>query len=112
MLREHRYKAIAITGSHRSPSLPDVPTVAESGLPAFEATAWTALLAPAGTPSEVIKKINASINDWIKSDDGRNQLAKLDMTAEGGSPADLDAFVAAEIAKWGPIIKASGITVQ
>ncbi len=112
MLRDNRYKAIAITGAKHSGSLPSIPTVAESGLPSFEATAWSALMAPAGTPTAIIARLNMAVNDWLKSADGRTQLASLDMSGEGGSPGDLDAFIAAEIAKWGPIIQAAGIKAQ
>ena len=112
LLKDGRYKAIAITGSKHSMALPDIPTVAESGLPTFEATAWSALMAPAGTPRAAIDKINAAVNGWIAGAEGRASLANLEMTGEGGSPADLDAFIASEIAKWGPIIQASGIKAQ
>jgi tripartite-type tricarboxylate transporter receptor subunit TctC len=112
MLKDNRYKAIAITGAKHSASLPSIPTVAESGLPTFEATAWSALMAPVGTPSSAIEKINAGVNAWLKSEDGRAQLGNLDISAEGGTPRELDAFIAAEIAKWGPIIQAAGIKAQ
>jgi tripartite-type tricarboxylate transporter receptor subunit TctC len=112
LLKDHRYKAIAITGAKHSVSLPDIPTVAESGLPAFEATAWSALMAPAGTPAVVIARINAAVNDWLRGAEGVQQLAALEMSAEGGDPAELDAFIASEIAKWGPIIQSAGIKAQ
>jgi tripartite-type tricarboxylate transporter receptor subunit TctC len=112
MLNDKRYKALMIANLKRIASLPDVPTFAESGLPAFEASAWSAIMAPAGTPDPIIQKINAIVNEWIKSPEGVKQLATLEMVAEGGSPRDLDAFIAAEIAKWGPIIEKAGIKAQ
>ncbi len=112
LLKDHRYKAIAITGTKHSSAMPEIPTVAESGLPTFEATAWSALMAPAGTPRAAIDRINAAVNAWLASAEGKTQLANLEMSGEGGTPGDLDAFIAAEIAKWGPIIQASGIKAQ
>ncbi len=112
LLKDHRYKAIAITGSRHSLALPDLPTVAESGLPTFEATAWSALMAPAGAPAAAIARINSAVNGWLAGAEGKAQLGNLEMSGEGGTPADLDAFIAAEIAKWGPIIQSAGIKAQ
>jgi tripartite-type tricarboxylate transporter receptor subunit TctC len=107
-LKAGKYAGIAVTGSLRSAALPDLPTVAESGFPGFEATSWNALLAPAGTPPEVIGGVNA----YLRSDKGRDDLAKFEMQAGGGTPQDLKAFMASEVAKWGPIIKAANITME
>jgi tripartite-type tricarboxylate transporter receptor subunit TctC len=112
LLKAGKYAGIAVTGSVRSAALPDLPTVAESGFPGFEATSWNALLAPTGTPAEVIGKVNAIVNAYLRSDKGREDLAKFDMQAGGGTAADLKAFMAAEAAKWGPIIKAANITME
>jgi tripartite-type tricarboxylate transporter receptor subunit TctC len=112
MLKDNRYNALLVASLKRAPSLPDVPTFAESGLPTFEASAWSALMAPAGTPEAIVARINAVVNDWIKSPDGVKQLATLEMISEGGTPKDLDTFIAAEIAKWGPIIQTAGIKAQ
>ncbi len=112
MLKDHRYQGLAIASAQRLASLPDVPTFAQAGLPAFDASAWTALMAPAGTPAAVVSRLNRLVNEWISSPEGARHLATFEMAAQGGSPADLDAFIAAEIAKWGPIIAAAGITAQ
>jgi tripartite-type tricarboxylate transporter receptor subunit TctC len=111
-LKAGKYAGIAVTGAVRSAALPDLPTVAESGFPGFEATSWNALLAPAGTPAEVVAKVNALVNAYLTSDKGKQDLAKFDMQTGGGSPEDLKAFMAAEAAKWGPIIKAANITIE
>jgi len=111
-LKAGKYPGIAVTSSARSVALPDLPTVAESGFPGFEASSWNALLAPTGTPPEAIGKLNALVNAWLKSDKGKEVLAKFDMQAGGGTPEDLKAFMAAEVAKWGPIIKAANITAE
>jgi len=111
-LKAGKYAGIAVTGSLRSAALPDLPTVAESGFPGFEATSWNALLAPAGTPPDVIDKVNGGVNAYLRSDKGREDLAKFEMQAGGGTPQDLKAFMASEVAKWGPIIKAANITME
>jgi tripartite-type tricarboxylate transporter receptor subunit TctC len=112
LLKEGKYAGIALTSSARSAALPDLPTVAESGFPGFEATSWNALLAPAGTPPEVVRKLNTLVNAYLMSDKGKQDLAKFDMQAGGGSPEDLKAFMASEVAKWGPIFKAANITME
>ena len=111
-LKAGKYAGIAVTGPARSAALPDLPTVAETGFPGFEATSWNALLAPAGTSPEVVGKLNTLVNAYLASDKGKQDLAKFDMQAGGGAPADLKAFMAAEAAKWGPIIKAANITME
>jgi tripartite-type tricarboxylate transporter receptor subunit TctC len=112
LLKEGKYAGIALTSSARSAALPDLPTVAESGFPGFEATSWNALLAPAGTPPDVVRRLNALVNAYLVSDKGKQDLAKFDMQAGGGSPEDLKAFMASEVAKWGPIFKAANITME
>lgn len=82
-----------------------------SGFKGFEATAWYALAAPAGTPSEIIGKLNAATNAFLKSPKGQDALAKLSIQAVGGSPADLKAFIATELKKWGPVVKEANISM-
>jgi tripartite-type tricarboxylate transporter receptor subunit TctC len=91
--------------------LPSVPTVAESGFPGFEATAWFVLAVPTGTSSDIVQKVNAVVNGYLQSEKGKQQLVTLDLQAAGGTPADAKAFIASEIAKWGPVIKAANITM-
>jgi tripartite-type tricarboxylate transporter receptor subunit TctC len=69
------------------------------------------VVAPAGTPREIVLKLNTLINAYLKSDQGRNDLDTLDMQPAGGTPEDLRDFIASEVAKWGPIIKAAGIAM-
>ena len=104
-----RLRALAVTSSTRTQQLPDVPTVAQAGFPGFEATAWFALAAPTGTPPAIIRQINEAVNAFLRSDKGRQDLRKLDSLPAGGTPEETKAFIAAEIRKWGPIIKAAGI---
>jgi tripartite-type tricarboxylate transporter receptor subunit TctC len=104
-----RLHALAVTSSARTQQLPDVPTVAQAGVPDFESTAWFALAAPSGTPPEIIRRINAAVNAFLRSDKGRQDLRKLDSLPAGGTPEEARAFIAGENRKWGPIIKAAGI---
>jgi tripartite-type tricarboxylate transporter receptor subunit TctC len=104
-----RLRALAVTSATRTQALPDVPTVEQAGFPGFEATAWFALAAPAGTPKEVIAKINATVNAFIDSERGKQDLRRLDSLPAGGTPEETKAFIAAEVRKWGPIIKAANI---
>ena len=112
LLKASKYAGIAVTSTMRSAALPDLPTVAESGFPGFEATSWNAMLAPAGTPPEAVSRINAIVNAYLAGEKGKAELAKFDMQASGGTPEDLKSFMASEVAKWGPIIKAVNITME
>jgi tripartite-type tricarboxylate transporter receptor subunit TctC len=102
-------KALAIAGGKRWSKLPDVPTASESGLPGFEASVWYAILAPAGTPPDVIARLNAATNDYLKSYKAKEFFDKLGVESSGGTPDQAKAFIAAEIAKWEPVIKAANI---
>jgi tripartite-type tricarboxylate transporter receptor subunit TctC len=104
-----RLRALAVTSAVRTQQLPDVPTVEQAGFPGFEATAWFALAAPTGTPKEIIDRISATVNAFISSDRGKQDLSKLDSLPAGGTPEATKAFIAAEVRKWGPIIKAADI---
>jgi tripartite-type tricarboxylate transporter receptor subunit TctC len=104
-------RGLFVTTLDRSKQSPAVPTVHESGLPGFESVAWYSIVAPAGTPREIVLKLNAAINDYLKSENGQRQFETLDMQPAGGRPEDLRAYIDSEVAKWGPIIKAAGITM-
>jgi tripartite-type tricarboxylate transporter receptor subunit TctC len=105
-------RGLAVTSHERVTDLPAVPTVSESGLPGFEATGWNALFAPAGTPRDIIEKLNAVANAFLGSDRGHQQLQRISMTALGGTPEQMKAFLESEAAKWGPIIKEANITLD
>ncbi len=101
--------ALAVGSSTRSPFLPDVPTVAESGYPGFEAVGWIGLAAPIKTPDAVLNKINADVVKILATADMKERLAGLGVTPEGGTRAQFTAFVRNEIAKWGKLIKDASI---
>ena len=105
-------KGLAVTSPKRMPGLPDVPTVEESGFPGFDANGWSALFAPAGTPADIVDKLNRGVNDFLQSDAGRKELGKIWMTPLGGTSQQLADYIASENAKWGPIIKQANIVLQ
>jgi tripartite-type tricarboxylate transporter receptor subunit TctC len=98
-----------MAGSLRWSMLPIVPTASESAIPGFEATVWYAILAPTGTPPDVVTKLNAATNAYLKSDKAKAFLDKVGIQPAGGTPDDLKAFMASEVRKWAPIIKAANI---
>jgi tripartite-type tricarboxylate transporter receptor subunit TctC len=102
-------KALAVAGSQRWPKLPNVMTASESGLPGFEASVWYALLVPSGTPADIVAKLNAAANAYLKSDKAKTLFNDLGIQPAGGTPQDLKDFMAAEVKKWSPIIKAANI---
>jgi len=108
-VKSGRLKAIAVTGAQRSSALPDVPTVAESGLPGFEAAGVHGLLAPAGTPRRIIDRLNAECVAILRSPEVRAQLASDGAEPIGNTPDQYAAQIAAEIRKWGKLIKERGI---
>jgi len=105
-------KGLAVTSPKRMAELPDIPTVEESGFPGFEANGWSALFAPAGTPADIVNKLNRGVNEYMQSDAGRKELAKIWMTPLGGTPQQLADYIISENAKWGPIIKQANIVLQ
>ena len=100
-----------MTTSQRVAQLPDVPTVQEAGLKGFEATAWYAIVAPTGTPPEIVSKMNSAVNAFLKSDKGKTVLEQNALQSVGGSPEDLKAFIDGELAKWRPVIEAAKIAM-
>ena len=101
--------AIAVTSAKRSPSVPDVPTVAESGIPGFEAETWFGIVAPAGTPRDIVLKLNAAARQAVAAEDTKQRFAQLGMTNGSSSPEELAAYIKAEVAKWSKVIKDANI---
>jgi tripartite-type tricarboxylate transporter receptor subunit TctC len=104
-----KIRALAVTTTTRAKELPDTPTAQEAGFKGFEASAWYAMVAPTGTPPQIIAKLNELVNAFIKTERGKTVLEQNALQAVGGSPDDLKAFIAAELAKWGPVIEAAKI---
>ena len=101
-----------MTSTARSPALPDVPTIAESGLPGYEASSWFGVLAPARTPPAIVDKLNADIGAWLASPEAKEKLASQGAVAAGGTPADFARYIASETAKWAKVVKASGAHID
>jgi len=104
-----KLRAIGISSLKRSATTPDIPTVAESGLPGFDAATWWALVAPAGTPRDVVTKLNAEVKKVVAMPDVQKRFATLGMTGEDRTPQGVDALIKSEIAKWAKVIKDAGV---
>ncbi len=107
-----RLRALAVTGKNRITELPQVPTVAESGLPDFEVTAWFGIFAPAQTPRPIIDRLNAELDRILSMPDVRQRIANHGMQAGGGTSQSLREFLASEIEKWGKLIREAGIRTE
>lgn len=107
-VRQGKIRAVASTGEKRSPVAPDIPTVSESGVPGFVVTGFYVLLAPAGTPGEIIGRLNAESVKALESSVMKERLSSLGLEPVGTSSAECGNFIKSEIAKWAPIVKAAG----
>lgn len=111
LVRSGRLRALAVTGKKRSPLFPDVPTVAESALPGYSAASWFAILAPAGTPQTVIKRLNAAVNRAYADPKIRAAYAKEGIEPAGGTPADVAQSIKEGQEKWGKLVRDLGISL-
>lgn len=107
-----KLRAIAITSAQRSPLLPDVPTLAESGYAGFDVQSWFGLAAPTGTPRPVVEQLNAALNKVLALPEVRSRLQELAATPDSGTPDKMRSFAAAEIKRWREVVKASGATAE
>ncbi|MDQ8727405.1 tripartite tricarboxylate transporter substrate binding protein [Bradyrhizobium sp. LHD-71] len=105
-------RALAVTDTKRNPNLPDVPTVVELGLPKYAMYSWTGLFAPAGTPAEVIDKINSTVRAGLEQDDVKDTYQRSGATVWTSTPAELGDFVKSEMSKWADVVKAAGIAPE
>jgi len=112
LVREGKLQALAVTSAKRHPQLPDVPTMTESGIPDFIMTFWSGVVAPAGTASDIVNKLNAAIDDGLRSAAIRDSLAKVGSEAAPGSPQDFADFISTETKKWSAVAKLSGISLD
>jgi tripartite-type tricarboxylate transporter receptor subunit TctC len=107
-----KLRPLAVTTPQRSPALPDVPTVAEAGVPGYSATSWFGLLAPANTPAPVIAKLNASILKALADPEVKKKMAEQGAEPHGEKPEQFAEFIRSETAKWGQTVKKSGATAD
>jgi tripartite-type tricarboxylate transporter receptor subunit TctC len=112
LLREGRLRALAISSETRSPDLPDVPTMIESGVPDYAVLTFAGIVAPAGTPAAIVSKLNGAINTALKQPEVAAAMAKLGAEVRPASAQDFAAFLASEREKWEAVVKASGIKID
>ena len=104
-IRSNRIRALGVTSVRRSPFMPEIPTIAEAGVAGYEATGWSGMVAPAGTPADVVARLNAVINAALKVPEVIADLAKQGAEPEGGSAAEFDRYLRKEITKWTKVIR-------
>lgn len=111
-IRSGKLRALATTGPKRAAALPDLPTMAEAGVPGYESGAWFGLAVPAGTPREIIDRLNAEGQKATKSPEFVKRMSDLGYEIVGGTPVQMSEMIQDEIKRWGPIVKASGAKVD
>lgn len=107
-----KLRALAVTSAHRSSMAPDIPTLAESGVPAYNVTSWYGLVVPAGTPKAIIARLHEAAVSAIKNPEVKNRFGKTDLELVGSTPEKFGAFIHSEVAKWAKVIKASGMQLD
>jgi tripartite-type tricarboxylate transporter receptor subunit TctC len=107
-VRSGKLKALGVSTPKRSPAVPELPTIAEAGVPGYAATAWYGVLAPAGTPREIVTRLNTAIVQALQADDVRQRIAADGGEVIGSTPEEFTAVMKTDIAKWARVVKASG----
>lgn len=111
-IKSGKLRPLAVTSAKRSSSLPDVPTVAESGFPDFEDYTWVGMFAPAKLPAELVTRLNGIIVEALQKQDMRDRLAGAGLEVQTGTPAEFGSYLSREVTKWGRIIKQTGVEPQ
>jgi tripartite-type tricarboxylate transporter receptor subunit TctC len=111
-VKSGKLKALGVTGVKRSPAAPEVPTIAEAGVPGYRSINWNGLLAPAATSRSVITTLNREITRRFKSAEAQERFASVGIEALTGTPAEFDRFIREEIVQWAKVIKQAGIKVD
>ena len=108
-VRTGRLRALAVCAAKRSTSVPELPTVAEAGVPGFAVDQWYALFAPAGTPRDIVLKLQGEISKMVNDPSTREKLLAMGLDPVGSAPDEFAAYVKAETAKWGKLVREAGI---
>jgi tripartite-type tricarboxylate transporter receptor subunit TctC len=111
-MKAGRLNALGVSTATRSPEMPDVPTIAEAGVPGYEATVWIGLLAPAGTPREIVAKLNGEIAKLVRTEEMKKLLVPTGMEPNPDTPEQFGAYLKADYDKWGKVVRESGATVN
>jgi tripartite-type tricarboxylate transporter receptor subunit TctC len=112
LIQSDRLRGLAVTTKKRTPAAPQMPTIAESGVPGFDVSSWYAIFAPSRTPPEIVRKVNADILTALADPTTKERLEQLGVVVAGSTPAELAAHLKSEMDKWGPVIKEAGITMN
>mgnify|MGYP001583962904 FL=1 len=111
-IKSGKLRAIAVTSGRRALAMPELPTVAEAGVPGYEVTSWNGILAPAGTPADIVTRLNTEFNKIISTPAMKQKMLDNGYEPMGGAPEKFGAKIRAEIAKWAPVVKAAGVKVD
>lgn len=111
-VKDGRLRMLAVTTARRMSLFPDVPTLAESGMPGFEVGVWQGVMVPAGTPAAVVARLNAELVKALKAPEVRERLAQQGAEPLGSTPQEYGAYVRKELARWSETIKATGMTLD
>ena len=112
MIKAGKVRALGMSGTRRSPQLPNVPTIAEAGLPGFEVNVWYGLFAPRGTPPAILEKIATDVRTLVRTPEMRERFGALGVDAEGSTPAEFKAYFRNDVEKWRKVVRAAGVSAQ
>jgi tripartite-type tricarboxylate transporter receptor subunit TctC len=112
MIEAGKVRAYGVTSATRVAAVPDIPTIAEAGLPGYAASGWFSVVARAGTPRQTIDKLNAVLTAYLERPDVAQRLATLAINPLTSTPDELEAFIPAEIEKWARVVKDAGVTPE
>jgi tripartite-type tricarboxylate transporter receptor subunit TctC len=112
LIRDGKLRALAITSRERTPLAPELPTMAEAGVTDYEVTTFNGIVAPAGTPDAIVKKLNAAMNEGLATAEVKDAIARLGAVSPLGSPERFAEFIAAQTTKWRGVAKAANITID
>ena len=111
-MRSGKLRALGVTSRQRSSVVPEVPTIAEAGLPGYEATTWYGLLAPASTAPTIVNKLQREVDEVLRQPDMREKLLAQGLESVGNKPSEFSAIIAAELIKWSKVVAAAGVKAE